>query len=428
VLHDSRATTLVVSPEFAATANEAIADAPDLRQVITVTDADITPPASVLVHRLADIAPSAGRSGAAYETWEDSPALWLYTSGTTGLPKAAMHRHASIRAVAETYATNVLGVRPDDRCFSVAKLFFAYGIGNSLWFPLSVGATAVLESRRPTPQIVAERLVADQPTLFFGGPAFFSAILAAGIAPETFASVRLATSAGESLPAPLQQRFTDRYGVPIIDGIGSTEALHIFLSNSPDDIRPGTTGKVVPGYGLQLLDENDVPVPDGEPGTLYVRGPSLATGYWCRDDLTRHVFRGEWLRTGDTYVRDADGYYMCLGREADLIKASGIWVSPMEVEGRLTEHSTVARAVVVGVHDAEGLETPVAFVILEAGAAAEPDQLIAWCKDGLASYKRPRHVFVIDELPTNANGKIQRGVLRERAATKLQLDAGLLHP
>jgi len=424
VLRDSRATTLIASPEFTTTVNAAVADAPDLRQVITLSDADIAAPPSLPVHRLADLLPTAASgviSGRPpYETWEDSPALWLYTSGTTGVPKAAMHRHASIRAVAETYATKVLGIRPDDRCFSVAKLFFAYGIGNSLWFPLSVGATAVIESRRPTPQLVAERLLEDQPTLFFGGPAFFSAILAAGVPKEVFASVRLAASAGECLPAPLQQRFTDMYGVPIIDGIGSTEALHIFLSNSPDDIRPGTTGRVVPGYDLQLLDDNDVAVPDGEPGTLYVRGPSLATGYWCRDNLTRQVFRGEWLRTGDTYVRDAEGYYTCLGREADLIKAGGIWVTPLEVEHRLTEHPAVARAVVVGVRNAEGLETPVAFVILEAGSAATPDHLIDWCKEGMASYKRPRHIFVIDELPTNANGKIQRAALRERASTTLR--------
>jgi benzoate-CoA ligase family protein len=420
VLVDSRARVLVVGPEFAAVAQEAVVDAVDLRHVVTLPGATVEPPPGVALHAYADVlAGGSDAGGREFRTWEDSPALWLYTSGTTGKPKGAMHRHGSIRAVTETYGAQVLGIRPDDRCYSVAKLFFAYGIGNSLFFPFAVGATSVLEPRRPTPAIVAERLRDDRPTLFFGSPAFFSAILAADLPVEAFATVRLAVSAGEALPGALQQRFTARYGVDILDGIGSTEALHIFLSNRPGDVRPGTTGRAVPGYELRLVDENDVDVSDGAPGTLLVKGPSIATGYWCRDAVSRQVFRGEWLRTGDTYVRSADGYYSCLGRAVDLIKAGGIWVSPAEVETRLLEHPAVLRAVVVGARDAEGLETPVACVVRAPGAAVEADELIEFCKQGLASFKRPRRVLFVDELPTNANGKVQRFRLRALAAAAL---------
>ena len=271
---------------------------------------------------------------APYGTWFDSPGFWLYTSGTTGTPKAAMHRHGSIARVCETYAHQVLGITPEDRCYSVAKLFFAYGIGNSLFFPFSVGATAVLDPARATPAGAAARLAEDRPSLFFAGPAFFAALLAADVPAEAFASVRLATSAGEALPAEIYRRFTSRYGVDIIDGLGSTEALHIFISNRPGAVRPGTSGTVVPGYEARLVDDQGEPVADGQPGRLLVRGDSIATGYWCRVATTRQVFAGEWLRTGDTYVRSEDGFYTCLGRTNDMIKAGGIWVSPTEVEAR----------------------------------------------------------------------------------------------
>lgn len=255
-----------------------------------------------------------------------------------------MHRHGAIRDVCETYAAGVLGVGADDRCFSVARLFFAYGLGNSLFFPLAAGATAVLDPARPTPTGVAERVRAERPTLFFAGPTFYAALLAADLPGDTFASVRLAVSAGEALPAEIQRRFTARFGVDILDGIGSTEALHIFISNRPGRIRPGTSGTPVPGYEARLLDDEGTPVKDGDPGHLHVRGASIASGYWCRTAATRQVFQGEWLRTGDTYVRDDDGYYTCLGRSNDMIKAGGIWVSPMEVEARLLAHASVGSA------------------------------------------------------------------------------------
>jgi benzoate-CoA ligase family protein len=331
-----------------------------------------------------------------------------------------MHRHGSIARVCETYAHQVLGITPEDRCYSVAKLFFAYGIGNSLFFPFSVGATAVLDPARATPAGAAARLAEDRPSLFFAGPAFFAALLAADVPAEAFASVRLATSAGEALPAEIYRRFTGRYGVDIIDGLGSTEALHIFISNRPGAVRPGTSGTVVPGYEARLVDDQDEPVADGHPGRLLVRGDSIATGYWCRVATTRQVFAGEWLRTGDTYVRSEDGFYTCLGRTNDLIKAGGIWVSPTEVEARLVQHTSVAECAVVGHRDAEGLEEVVACVVPMPGQAVDGEELIAFCREGLAAFKRPRQVLVLEGLPKTATGKIQRVVVREIAAEALR--------
>jgi len=343
-------------------------------------------------------------------TDEDAWALWLYTSGTTGSPKGAMHRHANIRHVCRTYGDQVLGIRPQDVCLSVAKLFFAYGLGNSL-FPLSVGAITVLEPRSPTAQVIAERVSQDKPTIFCGVPTFFSHLMASDLPDDTFASVRLATSAGEPLPAPLQRRFTERFGVEIIDGIGSTECLHIFLSNRPGDIRPGTTGRAVPGYELQLRDPTGELVPQGQPGTLHVRGESIALGYWRRTAASRQVFVGEWLNTGDTYLENDDGYYACLGRSNDLIKAGGIWVTPSEVEARLLEHRLVDEAAVVGLLDADGLVKPVACVVTQGPVTQE--ELIQWCREGLAHFKCPRAVIFADALPKTATGKLQRFKVRD---------------
>jgi benzoate-CoA ligase family protein len=289
-------------------------------------------------------------------------------------------------------------------------MFFAYGIGNTVFFPFSVGAATVLEPRRPTPDVVHERLAQARPTLFFGVPTFYAALTASDVPAEAFESVRLCASAGEPLPAPLQRRFTGRFGVEILDGIGSTEALHIFLSNRPDDIRPGTTGVAVPGYDLELRDTDGRVVPDGEPGALHVRGESIALGYWHRTDTSRKVFQGEWLVTGDTYVRNDEGYYVCLGRNSDMLKAGGIWVSPAEVESRLLEHDAVREAAVVGVPDEDGLDKPVAVVVV--GGDVEPDELVQWCRDGLAHFKAPRQVVFVDDLPKTATGKLQRYKVR----------------
>jgi benzoate-CoA ligase family protein len=412
VLADSGARMLVCTQEFAEAVAAALPTAPDVERVVHVGAPPAVPEGVALSDWEQFLTSRDSADTAIAATDEDTWALWLYTSGTTGLPKAAMHRHANIRHVCETYGHQVLGIVPDDSTLSVAKLFFAYGIGNSLFFPLSVGATTLLEPRRPTPDVVRERLEADRPTLFFGVPTFFAALLASEIPDDSFSSVRLAASAGEALPAPLLKRFKQRFGVDIIDGIGSTEALHIFLSNRPGDIKPGTTGVAVPGYDVLIRTEEGQVAQAGEPGALHVRGASIALGYWRRTEASRQVFRGEWLVTGDTYVQDEDGYFICLGRNSDMLKAGGIWVSPVEVESRLLEHPAVGEAAVVGLADADGLDKPVGVVVLASGQSAVEAELINWCRDGMAHFKAPRHVVFVDELPKTATGKLQRFKVR----------------
>jgi benzoate-CoA ligase family protein len=415
LLRDSRARLLAVTPEFAAPALEAAGTAPELAGIIAAQPVADAP---VPVHLLAELA-AGPRDEAVYDTSADSPAFWLYTSGTTGLPKGAMHRHGSIPVVCETYGAHVLGIRPDDRCLSAAKGFFAYGLGNSVLFPLSAGASAVLEPAPARPETLAALAQKFGATLFFAGPTFFANMLNAELPGDALAGVRLAASAGEALPAALHQRWTAHFGVDILDGLGMTEMLHIFLSNVPGRIRAGTTGVAVPGYDLRIVGEDGTDVPVGTPGTLLVRGESAATGYWSRYAASRQVFHGEWLRTGDTYVQDADGYYACLGRTGDMLKASGMWVSPAEVERRLLAHAAVAQAVVVAGYDADGLEKPVAYVMLRPGQAATEDELIAFSRAGLPSFKRPRRVVFVSSYPTTATGKIRRVELREMASAVL---------
>ncbi|MDQ2751021.1 MAG: benzoate-CoA ligase family protein [Actinomycetota bacterium] len=417
LLLDSRARLLAVGPEFIQLARDAVAGAPDLRGLIAAGGADIGP-APVAVHDLDVLATEAAPRHEIYPTTADSPAFWLYTSGTTGTSKAAMHRHGSVRVVCETYATQVLGISRDDRCLSAAKAFFAYGLGNSVLFPLSVGACAVLEPAPAKPALIAERAARYGATLFFGGPTFFANMLRAGLPPDALHGVRLATSAGEALPAELYRRWTSQFGIDIIDGIGMTEMLHIFLSNRPGSVRPGTTGVAVPGYDLRVVDEAGVDVATGTPGTLLVRGDSAAMGYWARYSASRQVFQGEWLRTGDTYMQDGDGYYACLGRTGDMLKSSGIWVSPAEVEERLLSHPSVAQAVVVAAPDADGLERPVAYVLLQAAATATDEELIEHCRP-LESFKRPRKIVFVGGYPTTATGKVRRVELRAMAASVL---------
>ncbi|MGH3356347.1 MAG: benzoate-CoA ligase family protein [Nocardioidaceae bacterium] len=416
ILADSEARVLVCTPEFADASAEALAQAPEVTHLVVVGDVRPKVPEGVTLvgwdDALGGVDPAEGPVAL---TGDDTPALWLYTSGTTGKPKAAMHRHSNIRHVCETYGNRVLGIRPDDRCLSVAKLFFAYGLGNSAFFPLSVGATTILEPRRPTPEVVAERVREDRPTLFFGVPTFFAGMLAAGLPGDLMSSVRLGTSAGEALPASLLHRWREHFGVDIIDGLGSTEALHIFISNRPDDIGPGTSGYPVPGYDLEVRDPEGGVCKPGEPGSLFVRGESIATGYWCRTATTREVFQGAWLATGDTYVQDSDGRFTCLGRSSDMLKAGGIWVSPSEVETRLLEHDDVVEAAVVGVPDDAGLDKPVAYVVLGSGATSTPEELVGFCRDGLAHFKAPRSVVRVDALPRTATGKLQRFRVREMA-------------
>ena len=422
LLTDSRARILAVSPEFAETAARAAASAPELLQILVAGPAAVTAP--VEVGRLDDLYTSAP-DPAVYRTSADSPAFWLYTSGTTGKPKAAMHRHGSVRVVCETYGDQVLGIRPEDRCLSAAKAFFAYGLGNSVLFPLATGAATILEPAPSRPDGLAALARKFSATLFFAGPTFFAAMLNAGLPADALSGVRLAASAGEALPAPLYERWTSHFGIDILDGIGMTEMLHIFLSNREGEVRPGTTGVAVPGYDLRLLDEGGREVPDGTPGTLMVRGDSTATGYWSRYAASRQVFQGEWLRTGDTYLRDPDGYYACLGRTGDMLKVSGMWVAPAEVEQRLLTHEAVAQAVVVAAHDANDLEKPVAYVILKPGQRTTEDELIEYTRAGLPSFKRPRRVIFVEAYPTTATGKVRRNELRGMAASVvLESDAG----
>ena len=347
---------------------------------------------------------AADRHEPPYPTWDESPGFWLCTSGSTGAPKLAMHRHIDLRATADTYAGSVLGVGPDDRCYSVGPMYHAYGLGNSLTFPFSVGATAIVEpTRPPSPALVGEMVRTLTPTLFFCIPTFYAALLASDLAPDTFASVRHAVSAAEPLPADLFRRFRDRFGVEILDGIGSTELTHIFISNRPGRVRPGTSGTPVPGYDVALLDGAGAPVPPGVPGHLHAGGASMATGYWCAADATRQTFLGPCLRTGDMYSCSADGFYTYLGRSDDMLRIGGEWVSPAEVEATLIAHPSVLEVAVVGEADAEGVSHPVAYLVAAPGATVDPAELADLCRAELAGYKRPRRFEVLSRAPEDGD-------------------------
>lgn len=416
LVRDSRATTVIGGEAFAAHLTEAVAGAPDLeRVVLTGADPLVAGVTSLTWDALLD---GADPLPEPHPTWAESQALWLYTSGTTGKPKGAMHRHDDIRFVADTYGRQVLGIHRDDVCLSVAKLFFAYGIGNSMFFPLSVGACAVLEPSRPNPEHYSRLAEQHGATLFFAVPSFWGPMIAADLPRERFATVRRGASAGEALPARMFHGVLDRYGFEVLDGIGSTEALHIFISNRPGEVVPGSSGFPVPGYEVELRrPDGSVIDGPGEQGMLYVAGDSVCTGYWCRTEVNRAVFQGRWMRTGDQYVRGEDGSWTCLGRADDVLKVGGIWVSPGEVETRLLEHPGLAEAVVVGIPDDDGLDKPVAFVVARDPAAAPSEaELVAFCREGLASFKRPRAVVTVDELPKTPTGKIQRYRLRAHAA------------
>ena len=353
------------------------------------------------------------------DTGADDPGFWLYSSGSTGRPKGTVHSHANPYWTAELYGKRVLKLREDDICFSAAKLFFAYGLGNALTFPMSVGATALLMPERPTPDATFKRWTGNaagaRPTVFFGAPTGFAGMLAHPALPARDAvALRLVSSAGEALPADLGERFKRHFGVDIIDGIGSTEMLHIFLSNRPERVRYGTTGWPVPGYAVELRGEGGAAVPDGEPGDLFIHGPSAALMYWGNREKTRDTFQGGWTKSGDKYVRNADGSYTYSGRTDDMLKVSGIYVSPFEVEATLVQHPAVLEAAVIGVADAEGLTKTKAFVVRKNGAAVTEDELKQFVKDRLAPYKYPRQIEFVDDLPKTATGKIQRFKLRER--------------
>ncbi|MEO5733987.1 MAG: benzoate-CoA ligase family protein [Rubrivivax sp.] len=357
-------------------------------------------------------------------TGADDPGFWLYSSGSTGRPKGTVHSQANAWWTAELYGKAVLQLREDDLCFSAAKLFFAYGLGNALTFPLSVGATTLLMAERPTPEAVFKRwqgatdtLGGRKPTVFYGAPTGFAGMLAHPQLPaRDSVSLRLVSSAGEALPADLGERFKAHFGVDIVDGIGSTEMLHIFISNRPERVRYGSTGWPVPGYAIDLRAEGGGEVPDGEPGDLYISGPSAAMMYWGNRTKTRDTFQGGWTKAGDKYVRNVDGSYTYSGRSDDMLKVSGVYVSPFEVEATLVQHPAVLEAALIGVADADGLTKSRAYVVLKPGASVDEAELKAFVKDKLAPYKYPRQIEFISELPKTATGKIQRFRLREQAA------------
>ena len=365
------------------------------------------------------IAPHAPKDQAA-DTTPDDVAFWLYSSGSTGRPKGTVHAHGSLYWTAELYAKPILGLTEDDVTYSAAKLFFAYGLGNGLTFPLSVGATVVLMAERPTPDACFRRMTAHHPTVFFGAPTGFAGMLASPSLPaRDQVRLRMCSSAGEALPRDIGERFTAHFGCHIIDGIGSTEMLHIFLSNRPGDVRYGTTGKAVDGYEVELRDElgRVIDGPD-QVGDLYIKGPSAALMYWSNRSKSRDTFQGHWTKSGDKYLRDADGYYVYAGRSDDMMKVSGQYVSPFEVESTLMEHPGVLEAAVIGVPDENGLTRTKAYVVTKADIVASEalaGELKAFVKARLAPVKYPREIEFVTELPKTATGKIQRFKLRERS-------------
>ncbi len=410
-LDDSRARAAVVSAPLLGEAAPALAQARHLRHVLVAGGSP--GPHLSFEEQVAKASPRLDPA----PTSRDDAAFWLYSSGSTGFPKGAVHLHHDMVICVETYARQVLGIRPTDKVFSAAKLFFAYGLGNAGYFPMAVGAQSVLYPHRPAPESVFEILTRHRPTIFFGVPTLYAAMLAVKDADRRFdlSSLRLCVSAGEALPEEIYRRWLERFGVEIIDGIGTTEILHIFLSNLPGAVRPGSSGLPVPGYEAAIVDDEGRPVPRGEIGNLRVKGDSIMACYWNKHDKTRETLFGPWIQTGDKYWQDEDGYFWYAGRADDMLKVGGIWVSPVEVEATLIKHPAVLEAAVVGKEDEERLVKPKAFVVLKDPAAASPglvDELRAFVKDRIAPYKYPRWIEFVPELPKTATGKIQRFKLR----------------
>lgn len=368
--------------------------------------------------QLSRLLASASSACEPYPTRPDDTCFWLYTSGSTGQPKGAVHVQTSLLKTAELYGQGVLGIHAGDRIYSAAKLFFAYGLGNALTFPLSVGATSILFAGRPKPPEVNRILDEQRPTIFFGVPTVFASLLASSNLPARGEhALRLCGSAGEALPEPLGRAWTERTGVEIIDGIGSTEMLHCFVANRPGAVRYGTSGVPVPGYRVRLIDEDGTEVAPGEIGELQVCGPTAAAAYWNNREKTRATFLGEWIRTGDKYRQDSDGYLIHCGRNDDMMKVSGLWVSPMEVESALIAHDAVLEAAVVAANDENGLVKPKAFIVLKDGVPAGDamrQELQNFVKTRLAPYKYPRYIEFMTELPKTATGKLQRYILARR--------------
>ncbi|MCC5858106.1 MAG: benzoate-CoA ligase family protein [Ectothiorhodospiraceae bacterium] len=414
ILNDSRAEAVIVSAPLYESVAPALSGQAHLRHVIVAGGGSTGDP------ELADLLAAASTDLEPARTTRDDCAFWLYSSGSTGAPKGTRHLHRNLRATAELYAKPVLGIRSDDIIFSAAKLFFAYGLGNGMSFPFSVGATAVYMAERPTPDAVLRVMREHQPTIYCGVPTLYAAILADRKANRDNASqaLRICISAGEALPEEVGRQWQERFGAEVLDGVGSTEMLHIFLSNQPGAVRYGTSGFPVPGYEARLVDETGKDVPDGEVGELLIKGPSAAESYWNNREKSLGTFVGPWTYTGDKYYRDDQGYYHYCGRADDMMKVSGNWVSPFEVESALIEHPSVLEAAVIAREDAHGMIKPAAYVVLREDARETDDledSLKQHVKQKLAPWKYPRWIEFIDELPKTATGKIQRFKLRQRA-------------
>ncbi len=411
-LNDSRAKVLIISQPLLAEVGSILPYAKYLRHVVVAGEPG---PGQLAFDEW--IGDASSRLEAA-ETTADDAVFWLYSSGSTGFPKGVVHLHHDMVHCAELYARGVLGINANDRTFSAAKLFFAYGLGNNLYFPFRVGGQCVLYPGRPAPEGMFEAIQRYKPSIFYGVPTLYAGMLAVKEAEERYdlSSLRLCVSAGEALPAELFKRWRERFGLEILDGIGTTEILHIFISNRPGKVKPGSSGTVVPGYEAQIVDETGHPVKPGEIGNLRVKGDSIGAAYWNQHEKTKQTIQGEWIQTGDKYYQDEEGYFWYCGRSDDMLKVGGIWVSPVEVESTLIGHPAVLEVAVVGKEDEDRLVKPQAFVVLKEGRAPTPEleaELKAFVKDKIAPYKYPRWIEFVAELPKTATGKIQRFKLRK---------------
>ncbi|MDA8236141.1 MAG: benzoate-CoA ligase family protein [Clostridia bacterium] len=411
IFNDSRARVAVVHENLAEVLNQKRGELKYLRDIIVIGEN------SLGQYSYEKLVSKASNQLKAAETSKDDSAVWQYSSGTTGEPKGIIHMHKSIVQHFRCYAEEILQITGADRIFSIAKLYFGYGQANSLYWPFCAGGTSILLPDIPSPEAVAEIITKYKPTVFCGVPTSYNAILQLPKLSEEhdFGSIRVCTSAGEALPTVVYERWLEKFGIEIIDGIGSTECFHIFSSNRLGNVVPGSLGRPIPGYEVKIVDDEGQEVPPGEIGNLMVAGSSNAYGYWNKHEMTQKNFHGRWIKTGDKGYRNEDGILWFVGRSDDMIKAGGIWVSPIEVEGVLNSHEAVSECVVVGAPDDEGLHKPKAFVVLKEGwySSSELTKVLQdFVKSKIAHYKYPRWIKYVNELPKTPSGKLQRYKLR----------------